>query len=118
MGTWVVEDLPQGTTPIPYSKVIKVKHGSKGEVQSYQVRIVAGGHRQVEGINYTKTFSATAKMLIVHAVLTNTAQQDWVIEHVDIKSAYLNASLKEVIFMKPSKGVLKPGQEGKVLRLL
>ena len=82
------------------------------------MRIVARGHRQVEGINYTETFSAAAKMPTVQAVLVNAAQQDWEIEHVDIKNTYLNAPLKEVIFMKPPKGVLKPGQEGKVLRLL
>jgi hypothetical protein len=29
----------------------------------------------------------------------------------------LNAPLKEKIYMKPSKGVLKPGKEGKVLKL-
>ena len=40
LGTWVVEDLPQGMTPIPCSKVIKVIHSPKGEVQSNQVRIV------------------------------------------------------------------------------
>ena len=79
---------------------------------------MAGGHRQIEGINYTETFSATAKMPTVHAVLANAAQQDWAIEHVDVKSAYLNAPLKKVIFIKPPRGVLKPGQEGKVLRLL
>ena len=44
-------------------------------------RIVAGCHRQIEGINYTEMFSAAAKMPTVHAVLTNAAQQDWAIEH-------------------------------------
>jgi hypothetical protein len=82
------------------------------------VRIVAKGHKQVEGINYTETFSAAAKMLTVCVVLANAAHQDWEIEHIDVKSAYLNALLKEVIYMKPPQGILKPGQEGKVLRLL
>ena len=60
--TWDVIDLPQGHTAIPCSEVIKVKHGPNGEILSYQVRIVAGGHRQIKGINYTETFSAAAKM--------------------------------------------------------
>ena len=55
---------------------------------------------------------------MVRTVLANAAEQDWEIEHVDIKSAYLNTPLKETIYMKPPRGVLKPGQEGKVLRLL
>jgi Reverse transcriptase (RNA-dependent DNA polymerase)/gag-polypeptide of LTR copia-type/GAG-pre-integrase domain len=118
LGTWVVETLPHGETVIPCSEVVKVKRGPSGEVQSYRVRIVAGGHRQVEGVNYTETFSAAAKMPTVRVVLANAAQQDWEIEHIDVKSAYLNAPLKEVIYMKPPRGVLKPGEEGKVLRLL
>jgi hypothetical protein len=117
-GTWVVEDLPKGQTAIPCTGVTRVKRGPDGEVQSYRVRIVAGGHRQVEGVNYTETFSAAAKMPTVRVVLANAAHQNWEIEHIDVKSAYLNAPLKETIYMKAPPGVLKPGQEGKVLRLL
>lgn len=57
-------------------------------------------------------------MPTVRVVLANAAHQDWEIEHINVKSAYLNAPLKETIYMKPPRGVLKPGQEGKVLRLL
>ena len=57
-------------------------------------------------------------MPTVQAVLANAAELDWEIEHVDVKSAYLNAPLKETIYMKPPHGVLKPDQQGKVLRLL
>ena len=48
LGTRVVQDLPQGHMPIPCSKVVRVKQGPDSEVQSYRVRIVAGGHRQVK----------------------------------------------------------------------
>ena len=111
LGTWEVEDLPAGQTAISCSKVIRVKRGPNGKVQSYRVRIVAGGHRQVEGVNYTKMFSATAKMVTIHAVLANAAHQDWEIEHVDIKSTYLNAELKGTIYMKAPKGVLNQGRK-------
>ena len=46
--------------------------------------IVTEGHRQVEGVNYSETFSSTAKMPIIWVVLVNAATQDWEIEHVDI----------------------------------
>ena len=64
------------------------------------MRIITGGHRQVEGVNYSETFSSAAKMPTVQVILANAATQDWEIEHVDIKSAYLNATLKETIYMK------------------
>jgi Reverse transcriptase (RNA-dependent DNA polymerase) len=79
---------------------------------------VAGGHRQVEGVNYMETFSAAAKMPTVQVVLANAAHQDWEIEHIDVKSTYLNAPLIEDIYMRAPRGVLKRGQEGKVLKLL
>jgi hypothetical protein len=60
-GTWEIIDLPHGHNTILCSEVLRVKRGPDGEVQSYRVRIVAGGHRQVEGVNYSKTFSATIK---------------------------------------------------------
>ena len=62
LGTWVMEDLPTGQTAIPCSEVVRVKRGLDRKVQSYRVQIVAGRHRQVEGVNYTETFSAAAKM--------------------------------------------------------
>ena len=68
LGTLEVEDLPAGHTAIPCSEVLKVKRGPNGKVQSYRARIVARGHRQIEGVNYTETFSAAAKMPTVHVV--------------------------------------------------
>jgi len=99
--TWAIEDLPKGHNAILCNEVLKIKRGPNGEVQSYCVWIVAGGHRQVEGLNYTETFSAAVKMPTICIVLANAAEQDWEIEHVDVKSAYLNALLKETIYMKP-----------------
>ena len=64
------------------------------------MRIVAGGHRQVQGVNYSETFLSMAKMPTIQVILANAATQDWEIEHVDVKSAYLNVTLKETIYMK------------------
>ena len=110
--TWDIIDLPQGHTAIPCSEVIKVKCGPNGETLSYRVRIVAGSHRQIKGLNYMGAFSAAAKMPMVRVVLANATHQNWEIEHIDVKSAYLNAKLKETIYMKLPRGVLKKGQEG------
>ena len=71
-----------------------------------------------EGKSYTETFAAAAKTPSVQVVLANVACQDCEIHHVDIKSTYLNAPLKEMVYMKPPPRALKPGEEGKVCRLL
>ena len=69
LGTWVIEDLPKGHSAIPCGEVLKVKRGPNGEIQSYWV--------QVEGLNYTETFSSAAKMPTVGTVLANAANQNW-----------------------------------------
>ena len=66
----------------------------------------------------SETFSSAVKMPTVWVILANVATQDWEIEHVNVKSAYLNTTLKEMIYMKPPQGVLKPGEEGKVCCLV
>ena len=65
LGTWVVEALPKGQSAIPCSEVLKIKQGPDGKIKGYRVRIVADGHRQVEGVNYMETFSSAAKMPMV-----------------------------------------------------
>ena len=52
---------------------MREKQDPTGEIESYQVRIVTGGHKQIEGVNYTETFFAAAKMPSVCAVPGNAA---------------------------------------------
>ena len=112
LGTWKIVDLPPGAKPIPHSLVFKEKLGPDGDVDTRRIRVVAGGHKQVYGVDYNETFAAAAKMPSVRVVLANSAQHDWEMHQVDVKSAYLNAPLEDDIYMIPPKGVLKPGQEG------
>ena len=39
-------------------------------------------------------------MPTVHVILANATTQDWEIDHVNVKSVYLNGMLKEMIYMK------------------
>ena len=52
-------------------------------------------------------------MPLIPVILGNAAVQDWEIHHVDIKSAYLNALLKEKVYMKLLPGVLNPGRKAR-----
>ena len=51
----------KGQSAISCSEVLKINRGPDGEIKSYRVRIVAGGHRQVEEVNYTEVFSSVEK---------------------------------------------------------
>ena len=79
--------------------VLKEKQGPMCDISKFQIQIVAGGHKQIEGVNYSETFSAAVKLPLIHVILANAMSLDWEIHQIDIKNAYLNALLKETVYM-------------------
>jgi hypothetical protein len=79
---------------------------------------VGNGQRQQYGLDYIETFTPITNITTIHIVLTIAAHHDWEIHQVDIKSAYLNAALKDTIYMRALPGYLKTEDFGKVLLLL
>jgi hypothetical protein len=79
---------------------------------------VANGQQQQYGLDYIETFAPTMNMTTIRTILTIAAHRDWEIHQIDIKSAYLNATLKDTIYMRALLGNLKMEDFGKVLLLL
>ena len=102
---------------LTHSLIFKEKLSANGNINLWCVQLVAGGHRQTYGVNYKEMFATAAKMLSICVVLGNSTQQDWEIHQVDVKSAYLNAPLKEEVYMVPPAGLLTPGEEGFICKL-
>ena len=116
--TWKIVPRPSNKPIILFSHVFKVKLGPNGEILKYKVRLIAGGHRQVKGLNYNETFVAAAKITLIRVILANAAQLDWEIDQIDIIGAYLNAEIDEDVFMEAPPGVLGANDRGKVCKLL
>ena len=117
LSNWELVRLLPGKTPIPHSLIFKEKLGADGNINSWCVWLIAGGHRQTYGVNYDKIFATVEKMPSIQVVLANATQQDWEMHQVNVKSAYLNVLLYEEVYMLPPAGTLKPGQENMVCKL-
>ena len=77
LGTWVIENLVKVHNVILCSTMLKEKHSPDDKINSYQVCIVAGGHRQAKRVNYSKMFSSAAKMPRGHtSKCSNTRLED------------------------------------------
>ncbi|WVZ71928.1 hypothetical protein U9M48_020456 [Paspalum notatum var. saurae] len=53
----------------------------------------------------------------VRLLLALAATRDWSVHHLDVKSAFLNGELTEVVHVRQPPGFIVAGEEGKVLRL-
>eukprot|EP00873_Tetraselmis_striata_P025534 jgi/Tetstr1/445798/TSEL_033444.t1 len=96
--------LPVGRHAIGNKRVFKVKANSDGSVNRFKARLVAQGFSQQAGVDYHATFSPVVKLSTLRTCLTVAAARGMHIHHIDIETAFLNASLKEEIYMRQPKG--------------
>ena len=116
-GTWEIDDLPPDRKVVGCKWVFKIKLDANGQIARYKARLVAQGFSQKPGIDFKETFAPVAKLVSIRVYLHMAACEDWELDQMDVKNAYLNGFLEEVIFMRQPEGYKVPGKEEKVLRL-
>jgi len=96
--------------------VFKVKKDPKGRVVKHKARLVAKGYAQQQGVDFDEVFAPVARIETVRVLLALAAQGGWQVHHMDVKSAFLNGDLTEVVYVQQPPGFLV-GKGDKVLRL-
>ena len=87
--------------------VYKTKRSPTGEIERHKAWLVAKGFMQVEGIDYTKTFTPMTKFSTIRILLALAAQLDLEIHQMDVKSAFLNGEIEEEIYVEIPPGLNK-----------
>lgn len=113
-------DLPPGSKAIGNRWVYKIKRWADGSIDRHKGRLVAKGYHQVEGIDFTESFTPVAKAVTVRVLLAMATAREWPVHQVDINNAYLHETLEEDVYMYPPQGYekAKPGQVCKLIRSL
>ena len=62
----------------------------EGNVINYNVRLVAKGYRQRQGIDYDETSSPVAMLKSIRILLAISAHYDYEIWKMDVKTTFLN----------------------------
>ena len=79
--------------------------------------MVAKGYTQKEGIDYEETFSPVAMLKSIWILLVVAASLDYKIWQMDVKTAFLNGSLEEDIYMQQPEGFIARGKQHMACKL-
>ena len=112
--TFELTNLPPGRKAIGGKWVYTVKTGVDDN-KIFKARYVAKGFSQMPELDYSETFSPTAKMTSVRLLIQLAIENDMTIDQMDVKSAYLNAPIDKEIFVEQAKGFEKFDENGQKL---
>ncbi|KAK2067963.1 hypothetical protein P8C59_001662 [Phyllachora maydis] len=107
--------LPSNCKLITCRNVLKVKKDAKNRPIKYKSQLVARGFMQVEGLDYTVTYTSTSIPPTWRILLAKGAVLDWEIEQADFIGASLNSALREEIYMEIPEGLLDLAASNKAI---
>ena len=96
---WTLETVPIGVKPIGCKWIFKRKSSADGKEITFKARLVAKGFHQRPCVDYNETFSPVAMLKSIRILLAITAYHNYEIWQMDFKTAFLNGSLAESVYM-------------------
>uniref|UniRef100_A0AAG5DSQ9 Integrase catalytic domain-containing protein n=1 Tax=Anopheles atroparvus TaxID=41427 RepID=A0AAG5DSQ9_ANOAO len=115
--TWELVELPEGRKTIGAKWVFKLKRNEVGKVVRFKARIVAQGDSQKFGEDYKDVFAPVTRHTTLRAMMAVAAKKGLILKQYDVKTAYLNGTIEEELYMRQPPGFIVPGQEGLVCKL-
>ncbi|UYV70659.1 hypothetical protein LAZ67_8000192, partial [Cordylochernes scorpioides] len=114
---WTLVPKPENENLIKGKWIFNIKMNPDGSIDKRKARFVAMGHNQKPGIDYEESFAPVMKLDSLRTLIAIASQQNMKIEQYDVKTAYINAELKDDVYLEQPEGFVQAGQENKVCKL-
>lgn len=92
---WEPSNLPRGTRTLDTKEVLKARSDN-----SLKVRLTARGFMQQQNVNFIETYSAVATPASIRIVVAIAASFGLPLNTADVEQAYLQADIKEEIYLE------------------
>ena len=102
--TWILESAPKDRQVVSCRWILKSKLNPDSTLSKRKARLVARGFSQVPGVDFYETFAPVVRYESVRLILSLVAALDMDMLQFDVKTAFLNGSLEEVIYMDQPEG--------------
>nr|GEV00375.1 retrovirus-related Pol polyprotein from transposon TNT 1-94 [Tanacetum cinerariifolium] len=97
--------------------VVKKQKDEDQTVIRNKERLVAKRYAQEEGIDFEESFTPVARLEAIWIFVAYAAHKSFPIYQMDVKTAFLNAPLKEEVYVAQPDGFVDPDHPGKVYRI-
>jgi len=114
---WTLVPCPGEQNIIGTKCIFKNKTDEHGTVVRNKARFVAQGYTQIEGVDFDETFAPVARLESIRILLSIACHLGFKLHQIDVKSAFLNSILQEVVYVKQLKGFQDPHHPHHVYKL-
>ncbi len=99
-------ECPPHIKPIKIRWIFSIKPDPFTYGMMFKARTVAKGYEQIDGVNYdsSQLFAAPFRIKLMKLILTIVATNDLELHQLDVKTAFLNAPLKEDVYVELPDG--------------
>ncbi|WVZ49294.1 LOW QUALITY PROTEIN: hypothetical protein U9M48_000663 [Paspalum notatum var. saurae] len=112
-----LEAKPKGARVIGTKSVFQNKQDDEGNIVRHKARLVAKSYSQVEGIDFGEIFAPVARLAAIRFLLAYASHHDMKLYQMDVKSAFLNGYINELVYVEQPPGFEDSNNPNHVYRL-
>jgi len=116
-GVWKIVPTLEDKYVVTSKRIYKTKHAADGSIDKYKARFVASDFSQLEGIDYEEKFAPIARYTMICSLVSLAASMGWNIHQMDVKTAFLNVTIDEEVYIEKPLGFEVRDREAYVCKL-